>query len=209
MVRCPLCKSDTTVPTSDNSRFHSCKNCRTVFRNPDNYPSAKEEKERYLEHNNDVEDSRYQDFVMPIVREVNADYKPHQSKGLDFGAGTGPVITKLLRDQGYNIALYDPFFHPDRAVLRGQYDFIVCCEVIEHFHRPLEEFQLLSRLLSPNGRLYCMSLLFDESVSLETWYYAKDSTHVTFYSEANLNWIRKKVGFTKLEIDGRLIVFTK
>jgi len=31
-------------------------------------------------------------------------------KGLDFGAGTGPVISKVLKDKGYCIAQYDIFF---------------------------------------------------------------------------------------------------
>ncbi|HAH33245.1 MAG TPA: methyltransferase, partial [Flavobacteriaceae bacterium] len=78
------------------------------------------EKERYLSHQNDVEDSGFQKFVSPIVRAIKANHSP-KDKGLDFGAGTGPVVSKLLEDLNYKMALYDPFFHPSKAPLLNTY----------------------------------------------------------------------------------------
>jgi 2-polyprenyl-3-methyl-5-hydroxy-6-metoxy-1,4-benzoquinol methylase len=49
-----------------------------------------------------------------------------------------------LEDDGYKIKQFDPFFHNDIAVLRRSYDYIVCCEVIEHFHSPSKEFELIN-----------------------------------------------------------------
>ncbi len=67
------------------------------------------ERQYYETHNNDVNDPRYQAFVAPITTAVQRDFSPH-SLSLDFGTGTGPVITKVLPDQGYALKLYDPFF---------------------------------------------------------------------------------------------------
>jgi len=99
-----------------------------------------------MTHNNDVNDSGYHKFVSPIVNAVLNDFLP-EHKGLDFGAGTGPVISKLLTDRNYQIKQYDPYFFNLPELLQKKYDYIVCCEVIEHFYDPDKEFQLLKSLL--------------------------------------------------------------
>jgi hypothetical protein len=72
-------------------------------------PGAAEEKERYLTHNNDITDPRYQKFVQPVVNAVMENFST-ASKGLDFGAGAGPVAAEVLGGKGYSVKLYDPFF---------------------------------------------------------------------------------------------------
>ena len=47
--------------------------------------------------------------------------------------------------------LYDPFFYPDKSVLKAHYDFIACTERAEHFHDPFAEFDRLDSLLKPKG----------------------------------------------------------
>jgi hypothetical protein len=206
MTPCLLCHSESTALffEGNSQRFLECRDCGTVFRDPGTFISNEDERLRYLTHNNDVEDKRYQKFVSPITSSVIKSFT-NASVGLDFGAGTGPVISKILVDQGYRMELYDPFFHPDKKVLQLTYDFIVCCEVIEHFHKPLDEFKLLKSLLKAEGKLFCMSDLLMNKEDFENWYYKDDPTHVIFYSEENLSWIRDKVGFSELRIDERLI----
>lgn len=114
---------------------------------------------RYQKHNNDIEDDGYQQFVSPITLAIMRDFTQNH-KGLDFGAGIGPVIFKILKDQGYMIRLYDPFFHNYPNLLKAQYDYIAVCEVIEHFHDPKKEFSLLKKLLRQNGKLYCMTNIY-------------------------------------------------
>ncbi len=208
MISCLLCHSVSTVPfyIHKSYHFHSCTQCGTVFRDPATFISSEAEKARYLTHNNDVEDKRYQEFVSPITSSVMR-LNSRESLGLDYGAGTGPVIAKILEEEGYRINLYDPFFHPDKTALAHTYDFIVCCEVIEHFHNPIDEFRILKQLLNPSGKLYCMTDLLVEKKDFENWYYKDDPTHVIFYSEENLHWIRRDIQFDNVVIDGRLIIF--
>jgi SAM-dependent methyltransferase len=205
---CPLCKSDLTNEycKSDEVLFLHCDNCGLVFKHSNFFPSLEYEKKRYLLHQNDVEDKKYQKFVSPIVEIIKKQKSP-KSKGLDFGAGPGPVITKLLCDNGYSVSLYDPFFYPDKSVLTTSYDFIICCEVMEHFRHPSSEFKLLRKLLKPKGTLYCMTQLIPKETAFENWYYQRDPTHLVFYSVQNIDWIKKQFGFSRVIIDNRLIIF--
>lgn len=208
MEVCLLCNSNqTTLYYQHNRRFHKCETCGCVFIPKSQLPKSTDEKNRYLAHQNNIEDLGFQKFVSPILNAVLKDHTK-DAKGLDFGAGTGPVITKLLVEKGYKLALYDPFFHPDRNVLDTTYNFIVCCEVIEHLHTPLKEFKLLKTLLQENGTLYCMTDLLPKKEAFANWYYKNDFTHVIFYTQKSLQWIKETVGFNHVSIEGRLIVFS-
>lgn len=170
------------------------------------YVSQQKEIARYNEHNNDVDDLGYQKFVQPIVNSVLSEFNI-DSKGLDFGCGTGPVISKLLRDKKFKIQTFDPFFDNNPEALKTTYDYIVCCEVIEHFHHPLKEFKLLKSLLKPTGKLYCMTDVFHENIDFENWYYKNDETHVIFYGENSFHWLAKELNFHKVTVRNRLIIF--
>jgi arylsulfatase A-like enzyme len=117
------------------------------------------------------------------------------------------TIAKVLKDNNYNIALYDPFFHNIPELLEDKYDYIVCCEVIEHFHNPKKEFTLLKKLLKKGAQLYCMTDLYDESNDFHNWYYKNDLTHVFIYHKNTILWIQQEFGFSDVKISGRLISF--
>ena len=136
---------------------------------PLDYLSQEEEKERYKNHNNDVNDPRYQKFVSPIVEKVRDHYDTNHL-GLDYGAGTGPVITSLLEKEGYALRLYDPFFHLYPKNLSIKYDYIICSEVIEHFHHPYEEFKSLAEMLKQKGSIFCLTSLYNEEIDFEYKY---------------------------------------
>lgn len=175
---------------------------------PLDYVPSQQEKERYITHNNNVEDIRYQNFVSPIVENVKKHYDSSHT-GLDYGAGTGPVITSLLKKDGYSLKLYDPFFHPYPENLQLTYDYIVCCEVMEHFHHPYDEFKKLYSMLNPQGTLFCMTDMYYETIDFKDWYYKNDETHVFFYHEKAIQWIKNEFGFISSEFNGRLIMFRK
>ena len=174
---------------------------------PRHYLSPAAEKKRYAAHRNDVDDPRYQDFVRPLVDRVLAQCRP-EHLGLDFGCGTGPVVSKLLGDQGYAIRQYDPFFCDRRELLEGSYDYVVCCEVIEHFRDPAGEFRRLRALLKSGGKLFCQTGMVEPGIDFPAWRYKNDTTHVFFYGEQTLEWIRVHCGYSSLVVAGRLAVFT-
>lgn len=204
---CSLCDTPTQeYMTFREKRYVQCPTCEAIQMHSNDFITHREEKAHYETHENDVNNVGYQRFVSPIVDAVTSNYTPEQ-KGLDFGAGTGPVITKLLQDQGYDMTLYDPYFWKNPDALTRQYDFIVSCEVIEHFYCPIKEFTLLKTLLQDKGSIFIMTDLLTDDVKFETWYYKNDPTHVFFYRPQTLEWIQKHLGFKDLSINNRLIQF--
>lgn len=205
-LKCPLCKS--IASSILDGGYYQCHTCNGIFLNPELYISSDKEKEIYETHNNDVNDERYQEFVSPITNSILDEFSPHH-KGLDFGAGTGPVISKVLQDLGYDVKQYDPYFYPDEDLLDSQYDYIACCEVIEHFHHPYFEFNRLKDILKPGGILYCMTHIYEDQIDFSSWYYRKDPTHVFIYRKQTLEWIKEKENFAQLIINNRLAKFKK
>ncbi|MUV03247.1 methyltransferase domain-containing protein [Flavobacterium rakeshii] len=202
---CPLCNGTSkSFYTHGQREFLQCSLCLSVFLHPKNYLTTEQEEAHYKHHNNNPEDTGYQNFVSPATNAVLRDFTPQHS-GLDFGSGTGSPIVKVLQDNKYSIEQYDLFFHNNPALLQKQYDYITCTEVAEHFKKPLKEFELLNSLLLPNGKLYLMTDLFDEARDFGNWYYKNDHTHVFIYHRNALEWIREKLQFKKLTIEKRLI----
>jgi len=208
-MQCILCGHQAHFFATARKRgYFQCENCRSVFLDPADYVPKEEEKARYQKHNNDVNDPRYQQFVAPIVRQIRENHTPGQ-EGLDFGSGTGPVISRLLRDQGYRIHTWDPFFDDHPRLLDQTYHYIACCEVAEHFHNPAAEFATLHKLLKPGGKLYVMTRLYTPDIQFESWNYKNDETHVFFYHRHALEWIARHLNFSKLTLhDYQLITFT-
>jgi 2-polyprenyl-3-methyl-5-hydroxy-6-metoxy-1,4-benzoquinol methylase len=204
---CPLCHSQAAFFSTARKRaYHRCDHCGAVFMARRHHLSVEAEKRRYAAHQNDVDDPRYQAFVRPLVNRVLEQCRPEHD-GLDFGCGTGPVVSKLLAEQGCRIAQYDPYFSDLPALLERIYDYIVCCEVIEHFREPAREFTLLRSLLKRGGMLFCQTELYAPEIELAAWPYANDTTHVFFYRERTREWIRDHFGFSALDVNGRLVQF--
>lgn len=201
-MKCPLCKHH-GMPF--NGDFLICKNCSGIYKHRSQYLSKSLEKARYQEHNNDVNDIRYRKFVYPITNYVLNNFTPHHV-GLDFGAGTGPVISKVLQENQYNIHQFDPFFCNQVALLKKTYNYIVTCEVIEHFHNPDIEFELLHKMLKPKGALICMTHLYNQKINFKNWYYQNDPTHVFIYTSETIKFIANYYGFTDFTINNRLII---
>lgn len=203
---CPLCHNQGNAFYKES--FYECNVCAGIFRAKELLPNPFDEKARYEQHINDVHDLHYQAFVSPITSKVCEDYTT-DSIGLDFGSGTGAVISKVLEDRGYTIYQYDPFFNNKPELLQNRYDYIVCCEVIEHFHDPEKEFHLLKRILKPGGRLYVMTSIYNKDIDFHGWNYKNDKTHVFIYQKETFEWIKYKFDFSAMSIDNRLVVFQK
>ena len=223
-MNCPICSTSTSNKTKtstqtpsqlyhthtdrDNQRYYRCTECHSVAMHPEHYLSRDEEKARYLTHNNDVDDPGYQKFVRPVIQAVTSHTQTHHH-GLDYGAGTGPVITKLLRERGYSMTTYDPFFIPNPEALSTTYDFIVCCEVAEHFHDPQCEFTRFHHLLKPGGLLVIKTELLTPEIDFPNWYYINDPTHTLFYSPEGMRRILIQHDFQILDISPRLVIARK
>lgn len=207
-IECPLCRHEAALFYDFKQRFYyQCGFCYAIIKDPSSWPDRDTEKNRYLEHLNEVTDSRFQDFVSPITDSVKQDFTS-ASRGLDFGAGHAPVITHVLEQAGYKIDAYDPLFFPKPQLLQTTYDYICSCEVIEHFHHPAESFALLRRLLNPGGRLLCMTELYHEGIDFHRWNYKNDPTHVFMYHRNTISYLADKFIFSGFNVKDRLVAFS-
>lgn len=207
MNNCPLCNGNAVVfCEKPNHLFYKCAICEGIFRPKFTHLNSIAEKAHYEKHNNDVNDIGYQNFVFPVVKVV-LEHFSIDDKGLDFGSGTGPVIAKLLREQEYQIENYDLYFENKPNLLQQKYNYITCCEVMEHFKEPLKEFQQLQKMLQPNGKLICKTEMYNNQVPFENWYYKNDVTHVFIYQLATLHWIQKNLSFNKVKVLDKVVVF--
>lgn len=190
-------------------RYRRCTTCEATFLISEQLPPPEVERARYDQHNNDPDDRRYREFLRrladPVLERIEAG-----REGLDFGSGPVPVLADLLRAAGLRVSCFDPFYAPDRTLLTGsrRYDFITCCEVVEHLHHPAEEFERLERLLRPGGILGVMTEFQTEDERFARWYYREDRTHVVFYRETTLRYLASRLGMTA-EIPARNVAILK
>ncbi len=205
-MECTLC--NTALKEKADDYYFVCSTCGAYVKDRQFYVSAEYEKNRYEEHNNDVNDSGYQKFTSPVIQTVLENFNTAHL-GLDYGCGTGPVISKVLNDNGYHVKLYDPYFYPDDDYINHTYDYIFGCEVFEHFYQPKQEIEKLLELLKPNGKLIIMTHLYDRSKNFKNWYYRNDPTHVFIYTKKTVHYLKKIYKLKIEKQDERLIVLKK
>lgn len=188
-THCPLCAgSDVPLFHEDIHRpYLRCRQCQLVFVPPEFHLDAAAEKREYDLHDNRTDDPGYRAFLSrlaaPLARQL-----PAHASGLDFGCGPGPALADMLREEGFEVALFDPFYFPDERALAGAYDFICATEVVEHLHRPGVELSRLWELLRPGGWLGIMTRLVRDADAFAGWHYIRDPTHVCFFSRATWRW---------------------
>jgi cyclopropane fatty-acyl-phospholipid synthase-like methyltransferase len=179
----------------DGRDYWRCGRCEARFLDPGQLPSADEERAHYRHHRNDPDDPGYRAFLSKLARPLLEKLRPG-SQGLDYGSGPGPALARMLEEVGHDMALFDPFFFPDRSVLETTYDVIVCTETAEHFHRPGDEFLRLDRLLRPGGWLGVMTCFQTDDSHFASWHYRRDPTHVVFYRESTMRHLAAMRGWT-------------
>jgi SAM-dependent methyltransferase len=197
---CPLCGAGTTVIHQDRRRrFVHCAACDLISVPRACHLAPELQRERYTRHHNSPEDAGYVAMLnrpIALLQQFAADAR----RVLDYGSGPAPVLVELLRRAGYEAAGYDPFFAGD-ADLSPPFDAVVSIETFEHFAEPGRELENIRRLLRPGGCLVVMTLFHPDPAGLEDWWYARDATHVAFYSPRTLDWIAGRFGFDLLYCD--------
>lgn len=194
---CRVCLARACRPfqTVGGTDYWRCETCEAVLVGRSKLPTGAEERAHYLTHQNDPQDPGYRRFLSRLADPLRERLKP-ASRGLDFGSGPGSGLAAMLREDGHQVAAYDPFFAPDRSALAERYDFVVCSEVVEHFHQPAREFALLDRLLKPGGWLGLMTCFRTEDSRFANWHYRRDPTHVVFYREETLRYLAALFGWS-------------
>lgn len=188
-THCPLCNGREISPFFSDQRrpYLQCSECQLVFVPPGWHLGVGEEKAQYDLHENDPSDTRYQLFLSRLMSPLAERLSPG-ARGLDFGCGPGPALAMMLREAGFDMAVYDRFFAPDESVLNPSYDFITATEVVEHLRHPGAELDRLWALLSSRGWMGITTKLVSDPIAFGSWHYKNDPTHICFYSAYTWRW---------------------
>ncbi len=211
---CPLCLSAETAllyvqrDHAGGRDFYQCGICDLVFVPDEFHVSPEAQLERYLSHNNDTDDPEYRAFLSRLLDEL----RPHLIPGahaLDYGAGPGPALAAMMRDEGLRVRTYDPFFQPSRSALEERYSFVTCTETAEHFAKPRRDFDTLDSVLKASSWLGIMTGMLDDWEEFPDWYYHRDPTHVSFYSRKAMSWIGERYSWKALFPRQNVVLFRK
>lgn len=193
-ANCPLCTHTHTAVYSQDSqrRYLQCQQCLLVFVAPEFHLTAEQEQQYYLLHNNDLQDDGYRQFLNKLAIPVLEALGTGSKHGLDFGCGPGPLLAKIFSEAGHQMQVWDPFFANRPEVLQRQYDFISCTEAIEHFANPAVEWNLWLQLLNAGGLLAIMTKCYPPASEFSNWYYKRDPTHISFFSQHTFKWLAEQ-----------------
>lgn len=211
-MHCLLCSSPAAALWArdfDDKHYLKCGICDLVWMEESRRPDSSQERARYLEHHNFVDDPGYLSYLnklaLPVLGLVDK-----KARGLDYGAGPVEGMRAVLEPRGYQVSSYDPIFFPNQELLKNHYDFVLCAEAAEHFFSPREEFEKLNKLLVPGGILGVTSQLVVLDIPrFLKWNYRNDPTHVVFYSEKSVRWIAQHFGWELLKLESPLWIFRK
>lgn len=116
-------------------------------------------------------------------------------KFLDYGGGYG-ILTRLLRDSGFDFWRYDPHspnlfakifdFNDDFGEASEKFELLTALEVFEHLEDPLIEIKKMLSL--SDSLLFTTELIPPEIKDLQDWWYLAPETgqHISFYTKKSL-----------------------
>jgi SAM-dependent methyltransferase len=138
----------------------------------------------------------------------------------DCGCGLG-VVVDALRHRGYIAFGYEPF--PARGQrsahlfsdwsafceAAGQFDLVICIEVLEHLQHPDELLKNITSRLSSGGYMLVSTETFNPRIHGQDWYYLNPTAgHVSIYTEASLQRVMGRHGFYPvMRVDGLVWLF--
>ena len=89
--------------------YWQCKLCKATMLDSVHFISSNKEKKHYLKHNNEINDISYRTFLYNLIEPLKNKISVNDM-GLDYGCGYAPALADILKKDGFNVELYDPFF---------------------------------------------------------------------------------------------------
>lgn len=207
-MHCRLCSNNELISlhSSDERNYYLCPYCKLISVPRQYFLSPERERDRYLSHNNGIEQQGYLDFLNKAI-EPALPFLKRNMLGLDYGCGYAPTLSALLAGKGFRCENYDPFFIEND--LNATYDFIFSTEVFEHFFNPQQDIKRITDLLKPDGVLIVMTEKWRDVQAFDSWYYKRDRAHVAFYHSDTFTFIAERFGYHVIYDDGQRVVILR
>jgi len=191
--------------------YYRCQDCGFVYLDDNHRVDSMEEKRKYDQHNNSLENEGYVQMFEDFIELAIAPYLKKIQTALDFGSGPTPVFSELLKRRGLEVDIYDLYYAPKKVYEEREYDLITSTEVFEHLSKPLETLQLLTEHLKENGYIVLMTKFPPkEDEAFLNWWYRRDPTHISFFTPKSFEVMAQKVGLKVLKtINDNVVVFQK
>ncbi len=136
-----------------------------------------------------------------------------EARGVDLGGGYG-LLVRGLRDVGLHFHWSDPY--AENLIAKGfeadedPYSVATAFEVLEHLPNPLRHIQE-ARDQFGFDTLFFSATCFDpyNIPSRDWWYWAFEAgQHISFFSEACLDFMASQLGMRKFHLTGDMYAFT-
>lgn len=201
---CKICGFKTEKITINSVLYHKCLNCGFLSKDESYIISDEMEYERYKLHNNNDENYlTYQNNFYEMIKDyLNGDI-------LDYGCGDNHVLSTILCKNGYDSFYYDLYFYKNEDVFVKSYDVIILEEVIEHLMEPILVLKRLSKLLKKDGRLIIRTNFIKDGTNLNSWWYLRDITHISFFTLNSFSICSQLLGLNIIYCNEKDIIIMK
>lgn len=197
--KCRLCEEEAklafshTIMGKYNIGFYACENCGAIFtEKPYWLDEAYGDALTCMDTGIMQRNLQLADLVQKILESFfgNKEY----ISGVDFAGGYG-IMTRLLRDKGYDFKWYDKY--AENLVAKGysyageDVDVVTAFEIFEHMAEPRED---LAWIFNRNpGIVIVSTLLLQDDIPDETWWYwcFEHGQHVLFWSEKTMHYVEQ------------------
>lgn len=205
MQACILCNGIPVIPlispeSPEENRFLRCPVCDLIFVPRNFHLTPDDEKARYMLHENTLSNEGYVGMFFDKIALIRQHCRGVSSV-LDYGCGPEPVLAELMRREGYDCDIYDPYFFTEFP--RGPYDLVISTEVFEHMKDISAGLRSIHSLLAPGGYLAVMTSFHDTVADFRGWWYASDPTHICFFGMGTFEWISENFGFNIIYTNGK------
>ncbi len=222
---CKLCRSETTykfsLPLVNNIQgdYFECKNCQMLqsyhldSMSPEGMADFYElDSELSLDCGSAWRQYCIMNRVEHLVRLKIVPDLSGNHKMLDFGCGSGFVVSALRSEFKWNTFGYEPYaeatFSSDRVfqnweavVQNGSYSLIIASEVFEHFTNPEQQIIKIRDVLAREyAFVYITTGLYVPDKRGKDWNYLvpQSGQHVAFYSHKTMRKVRELLGATSI-----------
>jgi len=120
-----------------------------------------------------------------------------QTRILDYGSGAGILVDQMRAGGFPEVYGYDPYSSPARP--EGQFDIVLCHEVLEHTLDPVSAISDMRSFLAPGGFIIAETALQPPNISelrANWWYMAPRNGHVSIFTAEAIVAAARECGLT-------------